>query len=115
MNFYEITFILRQDVQPQEVDAKVAQFTNLIQDNGGAVIRQELWGLRSLAYEVRKNKKGHYVMLVVEASGDLVKELERNFKISEDVIKFATIRTPIADKNPSFIMQAKDEKEKRAN
>lgn len=116
MKFYEITFILRQDVQPQEVDAKIAHFMKIIEDNGGSLLQKEYWGLRSLAYEVRKNKKGHYVLAFVEASNEALEELKRQLKITEDVIKWLIFSVKQPETGPSFIMQSKNkyEKEKAA-
>lgn len=110
MRFYEITFILRQDVQPQEVDSKVEKFINIIEENGGSVVRKELWGLRSLAHIVRKNKKGWYAMLVVEGHGELVREVEEHCKLSEDVIKYLTVRVDEKDvgSTPSPMVQSDD-------
>ncbi len=106
MAFYECTFIARQDISAQDVHKLADKFTDIFKDLGGKLIKKEYWGLRSLAYVVKKNKKGHYIMLGVEAPSDAVKEFERNCKINEDVIKFLSIKVEHLDDTPSAMMQA---------
>ena len=106
MAFYECTFIMRQDIVPQDVHKAADRFVDMIQSLGGEVLKREYWGLRTLAYIVRKNKKGHYMMLGVKAADSVIKELERNFKINEEVIKYLTIKVDKIDDAPSYMMQA---------
>lgn len=105
MRFYEIIFILRQDVQEQEVESKIAPLINIIENNGGSLVLKERWGLRSLAYEIRKNKRGCFVMLVVEATSEAVNEIGNHCKFSEDIIRFLVVRVDKPSSEPSFIMQ----------
>lgn len=106
MPLYESVFIARQDIQAPEAHRLADRFVELLEKHGGKLIKKEYWGLRSLAYEVKKNKKGHYIMLGVEASKEALAELERNYKINEDVIKFGTFRVEHLDAQPSAMMHA---------
>lgn len=104
MALYECTFIMRQDIPAQDAHKVSDSFVQLIEGLGGKLIKKEYWGLRSLAYEVKKNKKGHYIMLAIDAPSTTVKELERQFKISEDVLKYLTIKVEKIDISPSPMM-----------
>ncbi len=112
-NFYETTFILRQDTSMHDVKAITKEFTAILQTMGARIVKHEYWGFRQLAYMIKKNKRGHYVMLGIQASHAAVKELERNYKIKESVIRFLTIRVDKIDQEPSFIMQAKAEENRK--
>jgi small subunit ribosomal protein S6 len=106
MALYESTFILRQDIPANEVHRIADEFAKIATNFNASLIKKEYWGLRSLAYIIKKNKKGHYVMLGLSAPTEAIKELERNYRINENVIKFATIRVENLDDNPSPMMQA---------
>lgn len=101
MAFYESIFIARQDVTPAQVETLTAQFTDLIKAQGGSVTKTEQWGLRRLAYRINKNRKGHYVLLNVDAPGAAVVELERTMKLNEDVLRFLTIKVEALEEGPS--------------
>lgn len=103
---YESTFILRQDISAHDVHKVADKFVEILNKSGGELVKKEYWGLRNLAYHIKKNKKGHYVMLGISAASSAVKELERNYKINEDVIKFLTIKVDQLDESPSHMMQA---------
>lgn len=106
MAFYECVFIARQDVAAQDVHKLADKLTEIFKSYGGSLKKKEYWGLRTLAYIVKKNKKGHYVLLGVEANGDAVKEFERNCKINEDVIHYMSLKVDSIDDQPSAMMQA---------
>lgn len=113
MPFYESTFIVRPDVSSQQVEALVATMSELVQNNGGTVAKNEYWGLKSLAYRVNKNRKGHYVMLGLDAPPPAVAELERNLRINEDVLRYLTVRVEAIEEGPSAMMQAKHGRDDR--
>jgi small subunit ribosomal protein S6 len=113
MPFYESTFIVRQDVPAQQVETLAATLGQLVTDQGGTVIKTEQWGLKSLSYRVKKNRKGHYVMLGLEAPSAAVSELERNLRINEDVLRYLTVRVEKLDAQPSAMLQAKHGREER--
>jgi small subunit ribosomal protein S6 len=113
MPLYEHVLIARQDISPQQVDALVEDITRQIQDAGGKVGKSEYWGLRNLAYRVRKNRKGHYCLLNIEAPAPAIHELERRQRINEDVLRFLTIRVEAHDEEPSPVLARRDRDEKR--
>jgi len=92
MPLYESIFIARQDVPTTQVEALTKTFSDIIVADGGKVMKTEAWGLRNLAYRINKNKKGHYVLLALDAVPAANAEMERNMKLNEDVLRFMTIR-----------------------
>ena len=92
MALYEHLLIARQDISAQQVDALATHLKTIIEGEGGKVEKQEYWGLRGLAYRLKKNRKGHYVLLNINAPGKAVQELERQLKINEDVLRFMTVK-----------------------
>jgi small subunit ribosomal protein S6 len=105
MPLYESTFVVRQDVSQADVNKLVDYFSDIIKQNDGKVVKNEYWGLRNLAYKINKNRKGHYVMLGLDASDKAVKELERNIRIHEDVIRNLTVKVDAIEEGPSAILQ----------
>ncbi|MBT5767099.1 MAG: 30S ribosomal protein S6 [Emcibacteraceae bacterium] len=108
MSLYEYTYIARQDIQPQQVDAITTEFAKIITDNGGKVAKTESWGLRTLAYRIKKYKKGHYVHLNLDAPHAAIAELERNARLHEDVIRYMTIRVDEFEEGDSVVLRSKD-------
>src|SRR3546814_10364215 len=92
MAVYECVVIARQDVATAQVEGLVADFTKILDDNGGRLAGSEYWGLRTLAYRIKKNRKGHYVMLRVDAPAAAMHELERKLRLSDDDIRYLTER-----------------------
>jgi small subunit ribosomal protein S6 len=92
MALYEHMLIARQDISAQQVDALATHLKTIIENEGGKVEKQEYWGLRTLAYRIKKNRKGHYVLLNVNAPSNAIFELERQLKINEDVLRFMSVR-----------------------
>ena len=110
---YEHTIIARQDLSPQQAQALVETYAGVIGEHGGEVTKNEYWGLRNLAYRVKKNRKGHYLHLNFKAPGELVKELERQEELSDDVIRYMTVRVDELDDGPSILMQVRSSREER--
>ena len=113
MPFYESTFIVRPDASPQQVESLAEEVVGMIKEHGGAVTKTEFWGLKSLAYRMKKNRKGHYVFMNVDASGETIHELERNFRINEDVVRYLTIRVDELDAEPTAMMKSRASREDR--
>lgn len=113
MPLYENVFIARQDISGAQVDALADSLTQLIADNGGEVKKREYWGLRNLAYRMRKNRKGHYVMLNIAAPPAALAELERTMRINEDVIRYLTIKVDALEEGPSVVMQSRGNRDDR--
>ncbi|MFC7050614.1 30S ribosomal protein S6 [Emcibacter nanhaiensis] len=108
MPCYEYTYIARQDIQPQQVEAITNDLTAIIENNGGKVTKSEYWGLRNLAYRIKKYKKGHYVHLNVDAGADAIAELERNSRLHEDVVRYMTIRVEEFEDGESVVLRSKE-------
>lgn len=105
MPLYESTFITRQDLSRQDVTKLTESMSAIIAQGGGKVAKDEYWGLRSLAYKINKSRKGHYVMLSIDAPAPAVKEMERNLRHNEDVVRMLTIRVDALEEAPSAMMQ----------
>jgi small subunit ribosomal protein S6 len=113
MPLYENVFIARQDISGAQVDALADSFAQLIADHGGEVKKREYWGLRNLAYRMRKNRKGHYVLMNLDAPPVAIAELERTMRINEDVLRYLTIRVETHEEGPSAVMQSRGGREDR--
>jgi small subunit ribosomal protein S6 len=105
MSLYESTFVTRQDVSRADVNKLIETFTDIVKQGEGKVIKHEYWGLRNLAYRIKKNRKGHYVMLAIDAPHAAIKELERNMGLHEDVIRHLTVHVDSIEEGPSPMMQ----------
>ncbi|HEX3346940.1 MAG TPA: 30S ribosomal protein S6, partial [Acetobacteraceae bacterium] len=92
MPFYECVLIARNDVTQQQVEAIADQIAIQFEGEGGSVAKREYWGLRSLAYRIKKNRKGHYMLLGLDAKPSSIVEMERQLGLNEDVLRFMTIR-----------------------
>ncbi|MGQ0663207.1 MAG: 30S ribosomal protein S6 [Pseudomonadota bacterium] len=115
MAFYESVFIARQDVSAIQVDSLADAFTAILKERGGNVTKRENWGLRNLAFRMRKNRKGHYVLLNIDAPWAAVQEMERNMRLNEDVIRFLTVRVDQLEESPSAMLQKRDERADRGD
>ena len=116
MALYEHVVISRQDISPQQAEALNDQLKAMIEETGGAVAKIEYWGLRNLTYRIKKNRKGHYTMFHIDAPAVAVQEMERNMRISEDILRYLTIRVDAFEEGPSIIMQtrsARDDRQRR--
>ncbi len=108
MPFYESVFIARQDVSTSQVDGLTDTFEKIIKDLGGSVTKKESWGLRTMAYRVKKNRKGHYVFMNIDAPAEAIKEMERQMHINEDVLRHLTTRVDELEEGPSAVLRAKE-------
>jgi small subunit ribosomal protein S6 len=113
MPLYENVFIARQDISGAQVDALADGFTQLIAEQGGEIKKREYWGLRNLAYRMKKNRKGHYVLFNIEAPPAAIAELERTMRINEDVLRYLTLRVDQLEEGPSPVMQSRGSREDR--
>jgi small subunit ribosomal protein S6 len=110
---YEHTFLARQDLSQAQVDALAAAATEIVEANQGKVTKTETWGLKNLAYKIKRNRKAHFVMLNIEAPAGTVAELERQTNINEDVIRFLTVRVDAHEAGPSVQMRKNDRERTR--
>ena len=111
MALYEHVFIARQDVSSGQVDNMVETFSQIIEQNGGQVTKKEYWGLKTMAYRIKKNRKGHYVLFNLDSPADAVLEMERNERLHEDVLRAMTIRVDELEEGPSIVMQGRRERD----
>ncbi len=107
MPYYENVFLVRPDVSTQQVEGLATQFSDIITAQGGKVTKTEQWGLRNLTYRIKKNRKAHYVLFNLDAPPAAVAEMERNMRLSEDVLRTMTVRVDELEEGPSAILQNK--------
>jgi small subunit ribosomal protein S6 len=107
MSFYENVFIARQDISSAQAEGLADTFANLIAEQGGKVTKKEHWGLRNIAYRINKNRKGHYVLLNIEAPAAAIVEMERQMRINEDVLRYLTVRVETLEEGPSAMLQSR--------
>lgn len=113
MALYEHIFLARQDLSQAQVDALAANATSIVEAGKGKVTKTETWGLRSLAYKIAKNRKAHFILLNIDAPAGVVAELERQTAISEDIIRFMTVRVEELEGGPSVMMRKQDRERTR--
>ncbi len=107
MPFYENIFIARQDVTAAQVEGLVEHFSGIVTAQGGNVTKKEFWGLKSLSFRIKKNRKGHYVLLNIDGPAAAVQEMERNMRIHEDVLRHLTVRVEALEEGPSAMLQSR--------
>lgn len=107
MSFYEHVFIARQDLAPAQVEELTDKYAGVIESMGGKVTKREDWGLRNLAYRIKKNRKGYYVLMNIDAPAEAVKEMERLLRIDEDIIRHLTVKVDQLEEGPSVMLAPK--------
>lgn len=112
MPYYENVFIARQDVSAAQVDGLADGFAEIVTGGGGKVHRREYWGLKTLSYRIKKNRKGHYVLFNIEAAPDVLHEMERQMRLNEDVLRHLTVRLDATPEGPSVVMQGRGDRER---
>jgi small subunit ribosomal protein S6 len=113
MPLYEHVFLARQDLSQAQVDALAATATEIVETNKGKVKKTETWGLKGLAYKIKRNRKAHFVLLNIDAPAGVVAELERQTAINEDVIRYMTVRVDEHEEGPSVQMRKQDRERTR--
>src|SRR6202012_3927838 len=113
MALYEHVFLARQDASPQQVEELSAQMTGIVEQAGGKITKSESWGVRSLTYRMNKNRKAHFVLLNIEAPAAAISEIERQERISEDVIRYLSVRVEEHEEGPSAMMRKADRDRER--
>ena len=108
MALYEHIFLARQDVSAQQVEEMTNALTEVLAAGGGKVTKNEYWGLKSLSYRIKKNRKAHYSLLNIDAPSAAVTEMERQMRINEDILRFMTVRVDELEEGPSAMMQKRD-------
>ena len=113
MPLYEYVMIARQDLSNAQAESLVEHFGTVLADNGGNVVDSEYWGVKTMAYKINKNRKGHYSFLKTDAPAGAVQEMERLMRLHEDVMRVLTIKVDEHAEGPSVQMQKRDEREGR--
>ena len=113
MRLYESVFIARQDITTAQVETMADEFAEIITSAGGSIKKREYWGLRALAYRIKKNRKGHYIMFNMETGPEALREYERIMGLNEDVLRFLNVQIEEVLEGPSIMMQAKPERPQR--
>jgi small subunit ribosomal protein S6 len=114
MQFYEHTLIARQDLSPQQAQALAETYSSVLTEHGAEVTKTEYWGLRNLAYRIKKNRKGHYLHLNLRAPAAAITELERQERLSDDVLRYLTVKVDQLEEGPSVVMQSRSSREDRS-
>jgi small subunit ribosomal protein S6 len=113
MALYEHIFLTRQDASTAQVDALVEQYKAIIETGGGKVAKVENWGVKSVSFRIKKNRKAHYTLMNIDSPAPAVAEMERQMSISEDVIRFMTVKVDALEEGPSAQMRRRDDREER--
>jgi small subunit ribosomal protein S6 len=109
MALYEHVFLARQDISAQQVEAQSEQLKGIIESFGGKIEKIEYWGVKSLAYRIKKNRKAHFTLLNINAPSAALTEMERQMGINEDIIRFITVRVDELEAGPSAMMRKRDD------
>jgi small subunit ribosomal protein S6 len=112
MPLYEHVFMARQDVSQQQVEALTKEYSDVIIEGGGKITKSEYWGLKGLAFKIKKSRKAHYSLLHIDAPSAAVTEMERRMGLSTDVIRFLTLRMDELESEPSIMMRKQDRDER---
>jgi small subunit ribosomal protein S6 len=113
MPLYEHVFLSRQDVSAQQVEELTAQLKGIVEQMGGKVTKVEQWGVKTLTYRMRKNRKAHYTMFNVDAASAVLNEIERQERLNEDVLRYLTVRVEELEEGPSAMMRKVDRDRER--
>jgi len=113
MPLYEHVYLARQDVSAQQVEELTTQFTGVIEQMGGKVTKNEYWGVKSLSFRIRKNRKAHFTLLNVDAPAAALTEIERQQRINEDILRYLTVRVDELEEGPSAMMRKVDRDRER--
>ena len=112
MPLYEHVFIARQDLSNAQAEGLIEHFSTVLADNGGKVVESEYWGVKTMAYKINKNRKGHYAFLKSDAPAAAVQEMERLMRLHDDVMRVLTIKVDKHAEGPSVQMQKRDDRDR---
>ncbi|MEM1234436.1 MAG: 30S ribosomal protein S6 [Pseudomonadota bacterium] len=112
MPLYEHVFISRQDLSPAQAESLIEHFGSVLADNGGTLVENEYWGVKTMAYKINKNRKGHYAFLKTDAPAPAVQEMERLMRLHDDVMRVLTIKVDEHAEGPSIQMQKREDRDR---
>ena len=113
MPLYEHVMIARQDLSNTQAESLIEHFGTVLADNDGKLLESEYWGVKTMAYKINKNRKGHYALQRTDAPAPAVQEMERLMRLHEDVMRVLTIKVDAHEEGPSIQMQKRDERDSR--
>ena len=113
MPLYEHVFIARQDLSSTQAEGLIEHFSTVLADNGGKVLEHEYWGVKTMAYKINKNRKGHYGFMRSDSPSPAVQEMERLMRLHEDVMRVMTVKVDAHEEGPSAVIQAKSSRDDR--
>ncbi len=108
MPLYEHVYLARQDLSPQQVEELTTQISGVVTQMGGKVAKTEYWGIKSLTFRIRKNRKAHMTLLNLDAPPAVINEIERQERLNEDVLRYITVRVEALEEGPSAMMRKSD-------
>jgi len=114
MNLYEHTIVVKQDVGPGQIKKLTEKYSNIVEKNDGNIVQTENWGLLNLSYIIKKNKKANYIHFKIKGSGKIIKELEKNESIDQNLLRYMTVKVKKFDLQTNYFSK-NDEKEKKEN
>jgi len=114
MNLYEHTIVVKQDVGPSQIKKLTEKYSNIVEKNDGNIVQTENWGLLNLTYVIKKNKKANYIHFKIKGSGKIIKELEKNESIDQNLLRYMTVKVKKFDLQTNYFSK-NDEKEKKEN
>ena len=115
MAIYECVYIARQELTAAQAEQLSKDLAKIVSSNNGEIKSQEYWGLRNLAYKIRKNRKGHYTMFHIDAPSSTIEELERNMRLNEDILRYLTVKIDNLPEGPSLMMTARPDRPRRTD
>ena len=115
MAIYECVYIARQELTAAQAEQLSKDLAKIVSSNNGEIKSQEYWGLRNLAYKIRKNRKGHYTMFHIDAPSSTIEELERNMRLNEDILRYLTVKIDNLPEGPSVMMTARPDRPRRTD
>ncbi|MEX6505552.1 30S ribosomal protein S6 [Jiella sp. M17.18] len=115
MALYEHVFLARQDISNQQVDQLVETYRGVLEQNGGKVGKVENWGLKTLTYRIKKNRKAYYTLMNIDAPSAAVEEMERQMRFNEDILRYMTVRVEEHEEGQSAMMQKRDDRPRRGD
>ena len=115
MAIYECVYIARQELTAAQAEQLSKDLAKIVASNNGEIKSQEYWGLRNLAYKIRKNRKGHYTMFHIDAPSSTIEELERNMRLNEDILRYLTVKIDNLPEGPSVMMTARPDRPRRTD
>lgn len=113
MPLYEHVFLARQDISTQQVETLVQEFKTVLESNGGTVGKNEYWGVKTLSFRIKKNRKAHFQLINIEAPHAAVAEMERQMRLQSDILRFLTLRVDAHETEPSAMMRRSDDRDRR--